>query len=273
MIPVSRVALLPKCRDGFLVVAGLKQHHLLTVLDHQRGIDAGGVNQRVQCLLGQAQTHRRGAGHFGELPGATICPVRLPGRESRLAEAPFERMGPLVAALAWAIEPYLAGPFGFFGHSMGAVVAFELARLLRRRQQHLLRVLIASAARAPQYRRNHVPPPAPNDERLLDELRRLQGVPHEALDEPAVVRVILPALRADTALYRNYVYTEDPPLPCPIRAYGGDQDPHVLREHLEAWSLQTSACFAVRLFEGGHFYLNERRAELLQALAADIWRP
>src|SRR5204863_267227 len=93
-----------------------------------------------------------------------------PGRESRLAEAPFERMAPLIDALATAIEPHLAQPFSFGGHSMGAVVAFELIRELRRRGLPAPRILIASAARAPQFRRNHVAPPATPDGQLLREL-------------------------------------------------------------------------------------------------------
>ncbi len=197
-------------------------------------------------------------------------PVRLPGRESRLAEAPFERMAALVEALANAIEPYLAQPFAFFGHSMGAVVAFELSRLLRRRGQSLPRVLIASAARAPQYRRNHVPPAAPEDQQLLDELRRLQGIPADVLDDPALMRAILPALKADAKLYRNYVYAAEAPLPCPIRAYGGAADPNIRPEHLEAWAEQTTASFRMRLFPGGHFYLNECPAEVRAALQEDL---
>jgi len=183
------------------------------------------------------------------LPHAAICPVRLPGREARIAEAPFERMEPLVAALADAIRPYLAQPFAFFGHSMGAAVAFELARLLRRRRQPLPKLLVASGARAPQFRRNYTPPPAPGDEQFLEEL---------------------PVLRADAALYRRYVYTEDAPLHCAIRAYGGAEDSNVRREHLEAWAEQTTASFAVRLFPGGHFYIERSQAEFLAALAADL---
>jgi surfactin synthase thioesterase subunit/glycosyltransferase involved in cell wall biosynthesis len=206
------------------------------------------------------------------LQGAAIIPVRLPGRESRLAEAPFERMGPLVDALAEAIDPYIAvgHPFAFFGHSMGAVVAFELARLLRRRGRPLPRMLIASGARAPQYRGNHVPPPDPTEEQFIEELRRLQGIPPEMLDHPAMIRAILPALQADAALYRNYVYAEDSPLPCSIRAYGGAEDPNVRREHLEAWAEQTTNSFAVRVFPGGHFYLNHAREEFARALEADL---
>lgn len=211
---------------------------------------------------------------------ATICPVVYPGRESRLAEAPFERMKALVDALAQAIEDYLIQPFAFFGHSMGAIVAFELARELRRRSLPLPFLLIASAARAPQFRRNHVPPPEPSDEALL-----LQA---ELPDHPTIRHAILPALRADTTLYRHYSYAEDAPLPFPIRAYGGSEDPNIAREHLEAWReqtaeheqtagpqqtagpRQTAASFAVRLFPGGHFYLRTAEPEFLTALHEDL---
>jgi surfactin synthase thioesterase subunit/glycosyltransferase involved in cell wall biosynthesis len=186
--------------------------------------------------------------------------VRLPGRESRMAEASFERMGPLVEALAAAIEPHLAQPFAFGGHSMGAVVAFELIRELRRRRWPMPRLLIASAARAPQFRRNHVAPPAPSDDELLRELH----IPTE------LARAVLPSLRADTTLYRHYVYAEEAPLDVPVRAYGGVDDPNIRREHLDGWREQTTASFAVRLFPGGHFYLNEARDEVRAALEIDL---
>jgi medium-chain acyl-[acyl-carrier-protein] hydrolase len=211
-----------------------------------------------------------GARQSVALAGWATVPVRLPGRESRLAEAPFERMGPLVAALADNIDSYLDRPFAFFGHSMGAAIAFELARDLRRRSRPLPAMLIASGARAPQFRRHHVPPPAPSREAFVEELRRLQGIPAEVLDDPALMRAILPALEADAALYRNYVYAEDPPLPLPVRAYGGADDPNVRRDHLEAWAEQTTASFAVRIFPGGHFYLTTASQPFLRALAEDL---
>jgi medium-chain acyl-[acyl-carrier-protein] hydrolase len=191
-----------------------------------------------------------------------LCPVRLPGRESRIAEAPFASMDALVEALDAAIQGYLDVPFGFFGHSMGAAVAFELARRLKITP----RVLIASAARAPQFRRNYVPPPNPSDAQLLEELRQLEGTPEEALDHPA----LLGALSADATLYRNYVYREGRPLPCPIRAYGGAGDPNIRREHLEPWREQTSADFRIRVFPGGHFYLWQAGDEFRRALDEDL---
>ncbi len=198
-----------------------------------------------------------------------VCPVRLPGRESRAAEAPFERMTPLIEALADVIVPYAVRDYAFFGHSMGAAIAFELARELRRRGVAMPRMLIVSGARAPQYRRGYVPPPAPSDAEFLEELRRLEGIPAELLNDAAAMRAILPALRADAALYRNYTYAEGPPLDVPIRAYGGLADPRISREQLHAWSEQSTASFAVRLFPGGHFYLNDS-APVLDALHEDL---
>lgn len=196
-----------------------------------------------------------------------VVGVRLPGREARIAEAPFERMGPLIDALASAIESYLDRPFGFFGHSMGAVVAFELARELRRRVLPSPSILIASAARAPQFRRGHVPSPAPSREAFLEELRRLGGLPTE---DHGVLRALLPALEADAALYRNYLYSEGEPFAFPVRAYGGADDPNIRCEHLEGWGAQTTASFGVRTFPGGHFYLNECREDFLAALGEDL---
>ena len=112
------------------------------------------------------------------------CPVRLPGRESRLAEPAFEEMAPLVEALTTAILPHLGKPFAFFGHSMGAAVAFELARALRRRGSPLPAALVVSGARAPQFRLGHVPPPEPDEAGFLTELKRLEGVPREVLEIP-----------------------------------------------------------------------------------------
>jgi surfactin synthase thioesterase subunit/glycosyltransferase involved in cell wall biosynthesis len=198
-----------------------------------------------------------------------VCPVRLPGRESRAGEQPFTRMEPLIEALGNAILPHLGRPFAFFGHSMGAGAAFELTRWLRRRGEALPARLIVSGARAPQYRLNWTPPPEPTEAELMEQLRRLDGIPREALENEEVMRLVLPALRADTSLYRNWVYVPEPPLACPILACGGEADPNVAREHLEAWALQTSSSFALRIFPGGHFYLHAQ-AGFLPALAREL---
>jgi surfactin synthase thioesterase subunit len=184
-------------------------------------------------------------------------------------EAPFERMKALVTALADALASYLNRPFGFFGHSMGAVVGFELARELRRRGLRQPRLLIASGARAPQFRRGHVPPPDPGDEQLLAELGRLEGTPPGLWEDGAARAALLPLLRADTGLYRRYVYSEEGPLDCAICAYGGVADANVSQDHLAAWREQTTGPFRLRRFDGGHFYLRPPAAEFLAALTED----
>jgi len=205
-------------------------------------------------------------GWAGLLPAeVAVCPVRLPGRETRLNEPPLGSMDQLIARLREAIDAYLDRPFAFFGHSLGAIIAFELARALNSRP----RCLFVSGARAPQLRRDHVPPPPPSDEELIDELRRLDGMPQDLTDHPELVQLALPALRADTALYRNYVYRDGPPLDCPICAYGGADDARIARENLEAWAEQTFA-FKLAIFSGGHFFLQTQQGEFLRTLARDV---
>jgi len=199
-----------------------------------------------------------------------LAPVRLPGRESRVSETPFRSMRPLVEALADAIQPLLDKPFAFYGHSMGAAIAFELARCLRRRKLTAPLGLLVSGARAPQFRLGHLPGLEPSEAELLEQLRRLEGVPPEILENREMMRLLMPALRADTALYRGYVYTPEPPMECPIQAFGGRDDPNVTREHLEAWAAQTTASFRLRIFPGGHFFFHTALPDFIGALVSAL---
>jgi surfactin synthase thioesterase subunit/glycosyltransferase involved in cell wall biosynthesis len=188
-----------------------------------------------------------------------VCPVLLPGRESRASEASIDDMGELIEALQNAIRPYTSEPYAFFGHSMGAGIAFELARVLEPAPS----VLIVSAARGPQYRLHLQPRPEPSDDELIEQLASLGG-DREALE------IALPLLRADTRLYRNYRFVPGPQLACPIAAYGGDRDPNVRREDLADWAELTRGGFAQREFAGGHFYLESETAAVLRSIAADL---
>jgi surfactin synthase thioesterase subunit len=203
-------------------------------------------------------------------PSIALAPARLPGRETRLDERPIDSMELLISALVDALAPYLDKPFALFGHSMGAAVAFELARALRQSGKPAPACLFVSAARAPQLRRGHIPPPAPSDAELLEELRLLNGVPPELLENEEWVPLALPALRADAALYRNYVYAEAPPLDCPIRAYGGLDDERISRPQIKAWAEQTTKDFSLQMFPGGHIFLKTHQAEFLKALSRDL---
>lgn len=197
----------------------------------------------------------------GRLPERfAVCPALLPGRESRINEPLVEQMGPLIEALTAAIRPYLDQPFVFFGHSMGAGIAFELARSLRRGGLPMPRSLHVSAARAPQLRLNYTPGPEPADEELMANL------PEHGESR----QLILPVLRSDARLYRHYTYTPEPPLDVPIFAYGGAADASLRAEHLEAWREQTTVRFARRELGGGHFYLVEAMGEFLGVLGKDL---
>jgi medium-chain acyl-[acyl-carrier-protein] hydrolase len=196
-----------------------------------------------------------------------VCPVQYPGRGTRLMETPFTQISPLIYALAQALEPLLDKPFAFFGHSLGALVGFELARQLRRQSGVQPVRLLVSADRAPQIPHRDRPIHALPDGEFLVELRRLNGSPGKVLEDRELMQIMLPVLRADFAVYETYVYAAEPPLDCPISAFGGLHDHRVSGGDLEAWRGQTSASFSLQMFPGDHFFLNTTQLLLLPALS------
>ena len=199
-----------------------------------------------------------------------ICPIELPGRGLRLMEPALTQLEPLVQAIANALLPDLDRPFAFFGHSMGALLSFELTRLLRRHYQLAPVHLFVSGRRSPQLA--NLNPPTYNlpEPEFLAELRRLNGTPAEVLDNQELMQLLLPALRADLAVVETYVYKHEAALDCPITVFGGDQDPEASIELLEAWRSQTSADFALHLLQGDHFFLHSAQPKLLQMLGDDL---
>lgn len=204
-----------------------------------------------------------------------VCAVELPGRGTRMRLAPFTQLESLVEALAQALLPNLNKPFALFGHSMGGLVSFELARLLRRKYGLLPVHLFVSGRRAPQVPDLDPPIHALPEPAFLDELRRYNGTPEAVLENKELMQLLLPILRADFAVLETYVYTTEPPLGCPITAFGGLQDCKVSCDHLEAWRNQTSASFSLQMLPGDHFFLNSAQALLLQSLTQHLtrWQP
>jgi medium-chain acyl-[acyl-carrier-protein] hydrolase len=199
-----------------------------------------------------------------------VCPVQLPGRENRLAEPAFDRLEPLVQALADVADPWLDLPFAIFGHSNGALIGFELARLLRARGRPGPLHLFASGRRAPDLPADRGLTHQLPEEEFLSTLQELGGLPPALLEHRELLELLVPALRADTAIHETYVFAEEAPLACPITAYGGLSDPRVAREQLEAWGRHTSGGFVARIFPGGHFYLQDDRPTVLRSLSADL---
>jgi medium-chain acyl-[acyl-carrier-protein] hydrolase len=197
-----------------------------------------------------------------------VCPIQLPGRGTRMAERPFTQLPPLVEALATALRPLADKSFAFFGHSLGALVSFELARRIRGQYGVRPVRLLVSAGRAPQVL--HRGPPIhglPKNE-FLAELRRLNGTPSELLDHEELMEILLPLLRAEFAIYETYVYSTEPPLNCPIAVFGGLEDRRVNNSELEAWRAQTSGSFSLRMFPGDHFFL--KQPLFLRALSQEL---
>lgn len=185
--------------------------------------------------------------------------------------ARYPGMEELIPELARMMDPYLKQPFAFFGHSMGALIAYELAQHLQSAGKPGPIKLYASAARAPHYRLNHVPPPDPSDEAFLAELRRLEGVPANVLDDPAALGGLLLLLKADASFYRRYRYTPKDPLQTPIMTLGGETDPNITSEQLDGWRSHTQNRFEARRFEGGHFYLDgPAQPEFLKLISEDL---
>lgn len=200
-----------------------------------------------------------------------VCPVQLPGRESRLREQPFTHLGPMVQALADALPPCFDLPFVFFGHSMGALIAFELARELRRRGGSLPLHLFVSGRRAPQLPVREAPIHGLPEPEFIVKLRELNGTPEEVLQHAELMRLLLPILRADFAVNETYEYAPAESFDFGISAFGGLGDEEVTREHLEAWREQARGRFRLRMLPGDHFFLHGGGKNLiLEALSRDL---
>jgi medium-chain acyl-[acyl-carrier-protein] hydrolase len=205
------------------------------------------------------------------LPGSVeICTAQLPGRGIRSREPAFTALRPLLETLGPAIYPLLQEPFAFFGHSMGAIIAFELALYLRREYGLKPLHLFVSGRPAPQVPRDKaLIYNLPHDE-FMSELRRLDGTPLEALEHPELMQVMMPLLRADFALVDTYEYRPKPPLECGITAYGGLQDQEVTRDDLAAWQSQTRSAFRLQMLPGGHFFIQKEPEILLRLLCSEL---
>jgi medium-chain acyl-[acyl-carrier-protein] hydrolase len=203
-------------------------------------------------------------------PGVELAAVQLPGRESRLAEKPYAEMVPLVEKLAEVLAPYMDLPFALFGHSNGGLMAFELARLLRVRGRALPLHLFVSGRPAPQVELTEPPIHAlPHDE-FMGALRRFGGTPEEVLENEEMMSLIEPLLRADFALGETYAFVPGATLPMPLSAYGGATDDEVPLWQVEAWKEQAGGEFRFVTFPGGHFFLHEDRARVLDELGREL---
>jgi medium-chain acyl-[acyl-carrier-protein] hydrolase len=204
------------------------------------------------------------------LPQVPVVPVRLPGREQRIGEAQHTALDSLIDAMVTALDGILARPFALFGHSLGAVIAFELARRGRELIGNEPVRLFVSGQPAPgpgtrPRRRSGLP-----DDELIAYLDQLGGLPAAARDHEELLALLLPRVRADLAMHEGYRYSPGRKLSCPISAFGGLADSWVASEELESWTAHTTGRMTLRLFGGGHFFHLEHQHGMLAAIADDL---
>lgn len=216
---------------------------------------------------GSSQIFRSWSNHLPT--NIEVCPVELPGRGSRFREAAFTKLIPLVEAITQNIRPHLDDkPFAFFGHSMGALVSFEVARYLRRNYKLSPVHLFVSGRRAPQLPDLNPPIHALPEPEFLQKLRHYNGTPEAVLQNAELLQLVLPIVRADFEAIETYIYVKEPPLDCPIATLGGLQDGSVSCYELEEWRNQTNNDFSLKMLPGAHFFIQSSQLLTLSLIGS-----
>jgi pyochelin biosynthetic protein PchC len=199
---------------------------------------------------------------------ADVLAVQYPGRQDRRHEPCLDSIAALADALAGELRPYGDRPLTLFGHSMGATLGFEVARRLEAAGVRV-RHLFASGRRAPSTARQervHLR----DDDGLIADIKRLSGTDAQVLGDDEIMRMILPAIRADYRAAETYRCPPGPPLACPVTVLTGDADPHVTDEEARAWQQHTTGPFDLKVFAGGHFYLNSHAAAVISLIRTSM---
>ena len=205
-------------------------------------------------------------------PQVGLYAVHLPGRGARLGCAPVDRMPPIVDALVRALRPLQDLPLVFFGHSMGALLAFETLRALRAGGAREPRLLLASGCRPPQHVEEREKIHDLPDEAFIQKLRELGGTPPEILHNRELLELLMPSLRADFAVIDTYRYQPAAPLDCPITVVAGTQDTHACGSLMAGWGQHTSNVLSRHELQGGHFFIHSAEQELRRIVVRDVER-
>lgn len=204
-------------------------------------------------------------------PAVEVAAVQLPGREGRIGEKPIDRLSRLAPEAARYLLPMLDRPYAFFGHSMGALVGYEVARSLQSENVSGPVHLFVSGRRAPERRDGLPPVHALPDREFVDEVsRRWNGIPPALLGEKELLDLLLPTLRADVAVIETYEHVERDRLACPISVFGGAEDRTTSREDLLAWQGHTDRAFKLSMLPGNHFFIRSQQDAIVASVVADL---
>jgi surfactin synthase thioesterase subunit len=203
-------------------------------------------------------------------PEIEVCAIQLPGRGARRGEAPYDSMPALVETLAHVIGRDSKLPFAFFGHSLGGLLAFELARYCQRYYLPMPKHLFASGCSAPQHRSPSKNLHKLSDDDLIDALREYNGTPPEILAHRELMALVLPTIRADFSLAENYQHKTSLPLPIPITVLAGTLDDRSSPDQAEGWKKETTNACRVQWFEGDHFFINPEQAAVVKCIGDEL---
>ncbi|WP_129293079.1 thioesterase II family protein [Streptomyces lydicus] len=195
-----------------------------------------------------------------------VLAVQYPGRQDRRTEPGITSIQALADEVTEALEPWTDQPLALFGHSMGATLAFEVARRLESRHGVVPAALFASGRRAPSRPRNESVHRL-GDDGLIAELKALSGTDSQVLGDEEVLRMVLPAIRTDYRAAETYVYEPGEKLHCPVIGLVGDGDPKVTVGEARSWGDHTEGPFNFHTFGGGHFYLLNHRTEIIKIIS------
>ncbi|MFI6729488.1 alpha/beta fold hydrolase [Streptomyces sp. R-74717] len=201
-------------------------------------------------------------------PGIDVLAVQYPGRQNRRTEPLLRSVDELARHATTALRPWADRPLTLLGHSMGALVAFEVARRLAGDGAAPLSVVV-SGRRSPTSVR-HEDVHKRDDQGIVAEMERLGGSDVRMFQDPELRALFLPVIRADYEAVETYRYQPGPPLPCPVLALLGDNDPMATLDETRDWAERTTAPFELRTFSGGHFYLNSHAAAVTEAVRENI---
>ena len=203
-------------------------------------------------------------------PEADLALAHLPGRDGRRDEPHLASIDEAADGLVTALEGIDSLPIVVFGHSMGALIAYEVARRLEVRRREPA-ALVVSGRRGPTRPERHAPiGHLPIPEFGVAAQARYGGIPDDVLLDDELAEMFLPVLRSDLSMVERYRSRTAEPLSCPLVIYGGEQDPHADRADILAWTRETAAVCQVRQFSGGHFFIMSARDQVLAALRRDL---
>lgn len=248
----------------------LQSHKNRSILNVNTAQDAA-TQTSLFCLPfagGSAQYYK--SWEQEDLGPLSACAIELPGRGFRLRDPLVADFCDLVEELTDTLSNAVTPPYALFGHSLGALLAFEVTRALEKSGGPLPVHLFLSACRAPHVTRRIRPWHDLPEDDLIAEVVKLNGTSPESLEDPDIRAMMIPVFRTDFRLGEEYTYVPQAPIKIPISVFGGTSDPLVQPEELKAWSEHTSDFRGCHLFPGGHFYLNTHASDVISTIRAEL---